>query len=130
MKVVIAGIRYKDPERKIIYDDYSFVASAVKESGYEITTVISGKAVGVDNLGEQYATLNDIPLIAKPANWNQHKKAAGPIRNKEMAELCDAAVIVWDGKSSGTYNMIQNMVALKKPYFLKIIKGDITEFCE
>lgn len=130
MKVVVAGIRYKDPVNKIVYDDYTFVVNAIAESGYEISELISGHAIGVDTLGEQYAILHDIPLTFRPADWNRHGKAAGPFRNKQMSIECDAAVIVWDGKSAGTYNMIQNMIVQKKPYFLKVIKGDITEFCE
>lgn len=125
MKVVIAGTRYVS--NNVIYSDYGKVRRAVENSGFAITAVISGTAVGVDRLGEVWATSNNIPIIEKPANWSLGKKA-GPIRNKEMAELCDAAIIIWDGKSAGTYNMIQNMIKLKKPYHLELTSGDITDF--
>lgn len=128
MKVVIAGIRYQDPVEKIIYDDYPFVVKAVMQSGFEITEVISGHAIGVDRLGETYASVNNIPLEVKPADWNRFGKAAGPMRNKVMAELCDAAVIIWDGKSTGTYNMVQCMNKLKKPYHLVITSGSVEDF--
>lgn len=128
MKVVIAGIRYKDPENKIIYDDYAFVAKCINQSKFDITDVVCGKAIGVDTLGEQWAILNDIPVEPFPADWNTHKKAAGPIRNMKMAEYSDAAIIIWDGKSSGTYNMIQNMIKLCKPYELYITSTNIEDF--
>lgn len=30
----------------------------------------------------------------------------GPIRNAEMAEYADAVILMWDGKSKGTLNML------------------------
>lgn len=118
MKVVIAGIRYSDPEAKIIFDDYALVAKAVEDSGFDITEVVSGKAIGADTLGERWAALKDIPVHEMPADWNRYGKAAGMMRNKTMAEYADAAVIVWDGNSKGSYNMVQNMINAKKPYYL------------
>jgi len=115
MKVIIAGSReIKDP--KVVLD-------AIETSGYNITEVVSGKARGVDTIGEVYARINDIPIKEMPAEWTKYgKKRAGPIRNKEMALYADAAVIVWDGISTGTHNMIQNMKRVKKPYFLVKVK--------
>ena len=40
--------------------------------------------------------------------------AAGPIRNKEMAQNGDFLVAFWDGKSKGTKNMIKTMKACGK----------------
>ena len=31
-------------------------------------------------------------------DWNKHGRAAGPIRNKQMAEYGDALLIIWDGE--------------------------------
>lgn len=118
MKVIVAGIRYSDPEAKVIFDDYALVAKAIADSGFDVTEVVCGKAAGADTLGERWATLKDIPVCEMPANWNRDGKAAGPIRNKAMADYADAAVIVWDGNSKGTYNMVQNMIKAKKPYYL------------
>ena len=35
-----------------------------------------------------------------------HGRAAGPIRNKEMANNADALIAFWDGQSRGTRSMI------------------------
>ena len=118
MKVIIAGTRYKDKVNKIPFDDYGLVVKAIQQSGFEITEVVSGKAIGVDSLGEKYARVNDIPLEARPADWAKHGKAAGPIHNREMAKYADAAVIVWDGESNGTRNMINEMIRHNKPYYI------------
>jgi len=115
MKVIIAGSRkIKDPE---------IVLNAIEASGYNITEVVSGKAKGVDTIGEAYARINDIPIKEMPAEWDKYpKNFAGLIRNKEMAIYADAAIIVWNGTSTGTHNMIENMKRVKKPYFLVKVK--------
>lgn len=127
MKIVIAGSRgiYKvKPDNSNLMEEqtrvYKLLLSAIKESGYDITEVISGTAAGVDRLGERWAMVNDIPIISMPADWNKYGKSAGPIRNQKMAELCDAAIILWDGTSPGTRNMIYEMNKLGKPTYIKI----------
>lgn len=123
MKVIIAGTRYKDKANKIPFDDFKLIVEAVERSGFEITEVICGMAIGVDKLGEQWAIANNIPVKEMPANWNAHGKAAGPIRNRQMAEYADAAVIVWDGISDGSRNMINEMIRKKKPYFVALTES-------
>ena len=118
MKVIIAGSRE--------ITDYGFVTAAIKRSGFDITEVVSGTAHGVDRLGEQWAVQNGVPIKYMPADWNLHGKAAGPIRNKEMAEYADAAVLVWNGESLGTKNMLENMQKIGKPYFIDVkTRGDV-----
>lgn len=124
MKVIIAGPRYKDPINKIPFDDYKLVAEAVKKSGFKITEEVCGMAIGADRLGEQWAIANGVPVKEMPANWTLHGRSAGPIRNRQMAEYADAAVIVWDGKSRGTRNMINEMIRKKKPYFLLMTESE------
>ena len=40
-------------------------------------------------------------------NWENDGKAAGPIRNAQMAAHADALVAFWDGRSHGTRDMIE-----------------------
>lgn len=110
MKVIIAGSR--------TIEDYELLLTAINRSGFNITEIVSGTATGVDQLGEIYGALKDIPVKQFPAKWKTLGKKAGPIRNREMGEYADAAIILWDGKSSGTKNMINTMSKLKKPYYL------------
>ncbi len=99
MRVIIAGSR--------TVTDFMQVVEAVVKSGFDVTTVISGTAKGVDQLGEDYAELFGLDVERFPADWSQHGRAAGPIRNRAMAEAADALVAVWDGSSRGTKNMIE-----------------------
>jgi len=99
MKTVIAGSRD--------ITDFDIVQKAIKESGFNITEVVSGKARGIDTTGELWATLNKIPIKTFPADWNRYGKKAGYLRNTEMAEYADALIAIWDGKSRGTEMMIE-----------------------
>ena len=119
MKVIIAGSR--------CINDYKLVVDTIKNSGYTITEVVSGCAVGPDRLGERWARSIDIPIKEMPANWSYGVKA-GPMRNKEMAEYADAAIIIWDGYSHGTRNMIENMIRRKKPYFIGMASATLEDF--
>lgn len=112
-KVVIAGSRD--------ITDYELLCSEIAASKYNITEVVSGTARGPDQMGEKWAIDRLIPVKRFPADWKKHGNAAGPIRNKEMAEYCDMAIILWDGESKGTKNMIDQMNRLKKPCHVRIV---------
>lgn len=98
MKVIIAGSRGID-NLMILHD-------AIRRSTFEITEVVSGTARGVDQMGEAWANMNNVPIARFPADWNKWGKPAGYIRNKEMADYADALLAIWDGESRGTKHMI------------------------
>lgn len=99
MKTIIAGSR--------AITDYETICQAVAHFNEDITEVVSGCARGVDTLGEQWAQMRQVPVKRFPADWNKHGKSAGYIRNRQMAEYAEALIAVWDGKSRGTKNMIE-----------------------
>lgn len=99
MKTIIAGGR--DITAKWVVDE------AVRESGFEITEVVSGRARGVDFLGEAWAHEKAIPIVWFEAHWSYYGRKAGPIRNALMSEYADALLAIWDGKSAGTRDMIE-----------------------
>lgn len=69
------------------------------------TEVVSGGCRGIDREGVSVAGLHDIPISVFPADWKKHGRAAGPIRNKEMACYADSLILIWDGKSRGSNSM-------------------------
>ena len=69
--------------------------------------IVSGHAKGADTLGEKYAQERGLNIELHPADWQRHGRAAGPIRNAEMAAEADALIAFWDGQSRGTSNMIK-----------------------
>ncbi len=100
MRVIIAGSRE--------ITDYDLVKEEIKLSGFDITEVVCGTARGVDMCGESYAKEMNIPIKYFPAEWEQYGKRAGQIRNALMSEHADALILVWDGSSKGSFNMLQN----------------------
>jgi len=120
VKVIIAGSRN--------IDDYKLVVDTISSSGYTITEVVSGCAVGVDRLGEQWARANNVPIKEMPADWMRHGNSAGPQRNRAMAEYADAAIVIWDGHSRGSRNMIENMIRRKKPYYIGMTSATLDDF--
>ena len=99
MRTIIAGSRD--------ITSHAAVVSAVGQCPWNITTVLSGRARGVDLLGERWAAENGIPLELYPANWNAYGKLAGFVRNIEMARKAEGLLAVWDGASNGTRHMIR-----------------------
>jgi len=134
MKVVIAGSReitnYELVRKKI--------NEAIQEALLNVTMIISGGALGVDRLGEKWANENGIPIdlnipdweninvpgaVVKINKWGKPYNArAGHMRNAIMADKADYLIAIWDGKSSGTNNMIKEMEKRNKPYIVKKIR--------
>lgn len=100
-KVIIAGTRD--------FSDYALLCSYADEvlAGKEDVEIVSGGAKGADALGEQYARERGYALKVFPAEWKKYGRAAGPVRNAQMAEYADALIAFWDGKSAGTRSMIR-----------------------
>ena len=120
LKVIIAGSRHMQ------WKDYHLIGEAVKKSNFAVTEVVSGRARGADTMGEKWAWENGIPRKLFPADWDQHGKAAGPIRNKQMAMYADALIVfIWEG-SRGSQNMLDTMELLRKPTFA-VFNGRIEE---
>lgn len=98
MRTIVAGSR--------TIASYSLVEFAIKQSGINITCLLSGTARGVDRLGEQWAKDNKVPVERYPADWSLGKQA-GHLRNYKMALKADALIAIWDGESKGTASMIK-----------------------
>lgn len=102
-KVIIAGGRdFGDFELLTTRCDL-YLQDVVAKTKVE---VVCGQAKGADALGKQYAQMRGYPVKSFPADWNLHGKAAGPIRNEQMAKYANALIAFWDGESRGTKNMI------------------------
>lgn len=114
MKTIIAGSRG--------ITEIEEVRKAIEESGFEITEVVSGTARGVDTLGEQWAKENGIPIVRFPPDWNKDGKAAGGIRNSDMAVYGEALVAVMKKpKTNGTRDMIAKARLRKLKYHVRMV---------
>ena len=108
MKTIIAGSRWiTGPAAR------RFLGRSIHELPWSITEVVSGRARGVDTMGEQWAMAHHIPVKRFAANWYPAGPTggldlgAGFKRNEEMAIYADALLAMWDGYSKGTKHMIR-----------------------
>ena len=114
MIVIVAGSR--------TITDYALVKSAIEDSGFKITTQVSGHAQprkqedwqpSVDLLGERWAKENGLNPKLFIAPWTRYGKSAGMIRNGWMAEYAatcsegGALVALIENSSSGSVNMVE-----------------------
>lgn len=67
-----------------------------------IGELVSGGARGADSCAEQWATLRKIPIVRFKADWEAHGKAAGPIRNRQMARYADIVVLFPGGRGTNS----------------------------
>ncbi len=70
-------------------------------------TIIAA-AKGVDAMGEEWAERNVVAVKQFKVDWKTYGRAAVPKRNEQMADYAEALVVIWDGKSKETANMIKN----------------------
>lgn len=117
MKVIIAGSRGLRPT-------VEQVQTCVTLSGYDITEVVCGGAMGPDMAGKKWAEKVGVFVKMFPADWNTHGKAAGFLRNKRMGEYADGLVAIWDCESRGTVHMIRYMQQMEKPYYVFTLESD------
>lgn len=120
MKLIIAGSRTVTDGGEVA----RAVADALGVFGVPcaaVRLVVVGGAAGADRLGAQWARDHGIPVETFPANWKAHGKAAGPVRNRAMAGYADALVAVWDGRSKGTADMVNEMRKRQKPVYVHLV---------
>lgn len=129
MKLIIAGSRTIELEPKLLLSILErLTETSPFFNDFDDLEVVSGTAGGMDRSGEKFvgwytSTQAYISLKKFPADWNTHGKAAGHIRNKQMAEYSDALLLVWDGESKGSANMKNEMLSLNKPVFEIIMRS-------
>ena len=127
MKVIIAGSRiFGYDKKKKVYNesDYQTLCGIIRDSGFEITEVVSGNAHGCDRMGERYAAEHGLPVKVFKPNYFKHKRTPflAPLeRNREMAFYADALIAVKKGRSAGTTHMVNQMIERGKPFKVTVI---------
>lgn len=121
-KVIIGGSRGFSNYKLLRDKCNEYLRNKRKE--YNII-IISGGARGADTLGKKYAQDEGFSLEVFPANWNKFGKSAGFRRNEQMAEVADALIAFWDGKSHGTKHMIEIME--NKKLLVKVVNYETSD---
>jgi YspA, cpYpsA-related SLOG family len=102
MRILICGSRdYNNPSK---------VLEILRRYVDQNPVIVHGDAPGADSCGKLAAEILELEVEPHPADWKKHGKAAGPIRNQEMATTgIDLGLAFWDGKSKGTRDMMNRL---------------------
>ena len=106
--LVCGGRDYND--REFLFDQLDALDAA---QGFK--TVIHGAASGADTLAEEWANSRGKGLMAFPADWKRHGKAAGPMRNKSMLDFGRPELVLAFPGGKGTANMIAQAIKAQVP---------------
>jgi hypothetical protein len=82
------------------------VHEGVRNAG-KVLVIIHGNARGADLLADQYARERSLKVLSFPADWSNHGRSAGPIRNKLMLTSGQPHVIIAFRGGKGTADMIR-----------------------
>ena len=89
MKLLIAGSRS--------IEEYDIKRHIDKD----VHLIICRGAKGVDTLAERVADDLKISKLVLRPNYKRYGRAAPLVRNREMVEIADKVLVIWDGKSKG-----------------------------
>lgn len=118
MKVLVSGSRSITDYEHV---RQAFILSGIWKAHKRNIEVVCGMAVswkwkddpaagGVDHLAYDFALRNGLKVHEFHADWKKYGKGAGYIRNADMGKFTKRhngmILAVWDGKSSGTRQMI------------------------
>ena len=112
MRLIIAGGR----DFKPVPSDARRLTALMEslKSTDPIEQVVCGGATGADQFGKVWALEHGIPVKEYPAYWKSFGASGGSIRNIEMANNADGAVLFPGGKGT------QHMFEMAKTHGLKV----------
>lgn len=99
MKVIVAGSRS--------ITDSQLIFNILDNTPLDITELVCGMANGVDLIARDWAISKNIPIKEFPAYWDlDGRLAAGHMRNERMSKYSEALLLIWDGCSTGSKDML------------------------
>ena len=105
MKVLVCGGRDFNDSMTL----GSWLGGIHKQGG--ISLLIHGGARGADFMAGKFAEWAGIPVKEYAADWYQHGKAAGPIRNQQMLDDGKPDLVVAFEGGRGTADMVRRAKA-------------------
>ena len=101
MRVIVAGSR--------TIKDYTIVKEAIEKSGFDVSVLMTGGAIGVDTLAETWASIQGIKVLKHEPDWGKYGRAAGPIRNSIMVKNASREMVSY---FSGITTCVANTICL------------------
>lgn len=92
-----------------------YTRERMEQGDGEPLRIIEGHARGADQIAHEWAERSEVVLDCFPADWDNHGKAAGPIRNSEMLKAGKPDLVFafhddLDYVSKGTRDMVERAV--------------------
>lgn len=84
----------------------------------DVDTIISGGAIGVDSVAEQYADRHRLSKYIVRPRYDLYGRAAPLKRNEQIINMADYVLVIWDGRSQGTKYIIDYSKKIGKPFTL------------
>lgn len=103
------------------YNNYSFLADQL-DNYSDVTKIITGGGVGVEQLALRYATENQIEPEVIPPNIKAHGKSAFVYRNQEILDIIDLGVFFWDGVDSFYHRLFADAILRKKLFHVRYVE--------
>lgn len=128
MKVLISGSR--------AISDFRMVELAIERARYRITYVVTGEGIGPEHLAQHWAKLSNVPYKVFTTDLQRYGEDvllgrvipyALEVRNQDMVNLADAAILVWDGESRSTADIIERATLRQIPVYVHRPKDKIEE---
>ncbi|MDR0326185.1 MAG: DUF2493 domain-containing protein [Oscillospiraceae bacterium] len=113
MRVAVVGSRSLDGR------SYGVLEEHMPTSASE---VISGGAAGADSLAERYALEHELPMTIIRPDYKTYDRQAPLIRNSQIVAESDFTLILWDGVSRGSLNVIMTCIRTNKPFKVLLIQ--------
>ena len=91
------------------WSDRALIARVVRSYGPAV--IVHGAAAGADRIAAGVAEQLGWPLKPHPADWQRHRRSAGPRRNLEMLDTRPVLVIAFTviaGGTTGTRHTLTN----------------------
>ena len=87
-----------------------------------VSEIISGGAVGVDRLAERYALERGLPMTVIRPDYKTYDRHAPLIRNSQIVAESDFTLILWNGTSRGSLNVIMSCIRTNKPFKVLLVE--------
>jgi predicted Rossmann fold nucleotide-binding protein DprA/Smf involved in DNA uptake len=112
MKLAICGSR----DKYIPHDDLIYLITMFTDIS-TLAEIVSGGASGIDAIAKEASCYLGVTYTEFPADWNTHGKAAGPIRNRQIAQYSDRLMVIRFTDSRGSISVASEFRKLGKPVY-------------
>jgi predicted Rossmann fold nucleotide-binding protein DprA/Smf involved in DNA uptake len=96
MKLLITG------SRRATAQDYARLAAAIQKYAPQATEILHGGAIGADQLADQYAQAQGLPVTVIRPDYAQWPAKVAPLkRNHQLVDLADGVIALYKDKRKG-----------------------------